>query len=447
MYETFFRKALFPAMQAVSATHDSAFMHEYEAALRLSRDEIESIQLEKLKRLLSHAEKNTVYYNRQFKDIGFSATTLRDISDVERLPILTKHAVSNHFDELRASGSEDSNIRKSTGGSTGSPFHFELDMESHRRREAVMWRGYGWLGAKLGVSATYLWGATLGQQSRSAILKENLYNRFYNRRVLNSFHMSEKNIGGYVKKLNQFRSKIIVAYVNPLVLVAQYVLENDIDVYTPEALLTGAEPLYEHQRELIEKAFKAPVYNTYGCREVMLIAAECAQQNGLHINSDHLLVETVDANGKGSVSGDILLTDLHNYGFPLIRYANGDRATRAANTACACGNPLPMLQSIDGRVLDVIKTKDGKHIPGEFFPHMIKDFDVVRQFQVRQKTLDGVELLLQVQPQGDLSQIDRIIAMIQEVAGQDFLVQASVVDEIPLTSSGKFRVTVSELED
>ncbi len=76
----------------------------------------------------------------------------------------------------------------------------------------------------------------------------------------------------------------------------------------------------------------------------MLIAAECEQRNGLHVNADHLLVETPrPADAASGVAGDVVITDLHNWAMPFIRYVNGDLATPSSRT-CACGRGLPLLE-------------------------------------------------------------------------------------------------------
>src|SRR5690606_25431630 len=144
----------------------------------------------------------------------------------------------------------------------------------------------------------------------------------------------------------------------------------------PRSVIVGAEKLYPFQRKLIEEAFAAPVFETYGSREFMLIAAECDRHEGLHLTSEHLLVEILDEDGRPTPAGEagnVVITDLYNFGMPFIRYANGDRAI-AGWSKCSCGRGLPLLRQVTGRRLDVLHSPDGRRIPGEFFPHCLKDF-------------------------------------------------------------------------
>ena len=106
----------------------------------------------------------------------------------------------------------------------------------------------------------------------------------------------------------------------------------------------------------------------------MLIAMECGEHTGLHVSAENMMVEIVGPDGACSPgqSGEVLITDFHNYATPFIRYKNGDMATWSMTYPCPCGRTLPMLESIDGRTLDIIKGLDGRPLTGAFFPHLMK---------------------------------------------------------------------------
>jgi len=449
MYDQLFRRFLFPFYEErIAGRKTASYINEYMANLQKRRAELEAIQLAGLKQLLEHAQNNCSYYRETWKELGFEPGKLVSLDDLSQLPVLDKETIRENYDGFVAKTHSGKNILKATGGSSGSPFQFELDGVSNERRQAVMWRGYGAIGAGLGTKTLYVWGAHIAPVGKKTQIKDRLYHLFYNRKILNSFDMRDDNVGDYVHAHNQYRPRAVVGYVNPLVTMADYILENKLAVHAPEAILTGAEPLYEFQREKIERAFKAPVYNTYGCREFMLIGSECTERNGLHINIDHLVVELVDSDGQsaGVSHGDVVVTDLYNYGFPLIRYRNGDQASLGEATDCACGSPLPRLRSIDGRKLDVIRTPDGKAIPGEFFPHLLKDYPAVKQFQIVQETLDTVDLNVALNDGFAAQDLHEALALVEKHLGDTVNVQLHILREIPLTSSGKLRVAISKVQ-
>src|SRR5258708_28519072 len=125
----------------------------------------------------------------------------------------------------------------------------------------------------------------------------------------------------------------------------------------------------------------------------MLLGAECDRHTGLHLPTEHLLVEVLADDGRPTHDGEegnVVVTDLYNYGMPFVRYANGDRAI-AGWGACSCGRGLPLLKRVVGRRLDILTTPDGRMIPGELFLHVLRDFPSVQRFQVVQERSDQIE--------------------------------------------------------
>jgi len=250
-------------------------------------------------------------------------------------------------------------------------------------------------------------------------------------------------------RLNRYRPDVIVAYTNPLYQFARALEEQSLKPHSPRSIIVGAEKLYPFQRDLIEKVFAAPVFETYGSREFTFIAGECDRHQGLHMSVENLLLEILDDDGRPTPEGqegNIVVTDLTNYGMPFVRYANGDRAV-AGWGRCACGRGLPLLRGVVGRRLDVVRTPDGRSVPGEFFPHLMKDYPGIRQFQVVQEKLHRVQI--RYVPKNQLSEDHRISLNreMRKILGPAVDLQLLSVDDIPLTAAGKHRVVVSHCRD
>ena len=445
VYEQLFRRVLYPAYESgLRRRRTLDYLAGYERDQWLAPEQIRVLQLERLQRLLRHCEQHVPWYRRRWRELGIAAADIRSLDDYARLPVLGKDEIRAHFDEFKADGWHDRLLYKATGGSTGQPMRFGYTRESNERRTAVMWRGYGWAGARMGRRTLYVWGGAVGEPQRLHQFKERLYHAAFARRMLNSFHMTDANLGEYADAIDAYRPEVIVGYVGPLVRLAQWLLDRRRTLARPPAAVLGAaEAMHDFQRELIERAFGCPAYNTYGCREVMLVASECGHRHGLHVNADHLVVELHGA-ASADASGEVLLTDLSNYGMPLLRYANGDLATASA-AACPCGRGLPLLAHVDGRKLDAIRTPAGHLLPGEFFPHMLKDVPGLRRFQLVQRRLDRLELALVCDERFDDDGMAWIRRELAKVVGDSVALDCRIVDDIPLTPSGKLRVTVSAL--
>jgi phenylacetate-CoA ligase len=248
----------------------------------------------------------------------------------------------------------------------------------------------------------------------------------------------------HFERMNKYQAEVIVAYTNPLYEFARFLKRESLTPAQPRSIIVGAEKLHDFQRKLIEEVFGAPIFETYGSREFMLIGAECDQHSGLHLSMENLLVEILNDDGSPTPvgqEGNVVVTDLFNYGMPFIRYVNGDRALAGFET-CSCGRGLPLLKKVVGRQLDTLETPDGRKIPGEFFPHLIKEFPAVRRFQVVQEKLELITLKLVVDGGLTLADREHLLSEVRKCTGTEVDVQLQLVDDIPLTKAGKLKVVV-----
>lgn len=443
MYEWMFSRCLLPAYGIISPRNRlTGYLREYRRSQWLQPSAVSQLQLDKLNRLLQHSWRHVPYLEDRWRKAGLRPQALRNIAELAAFPIVSKNEITNNYEAMTARPFRGKTQTKTTGGSTGEPFRFEMTTESDARRNAVMWRGYEWAGARLGRRAAYLWGTNLSARGLSK-LKEQLFHAAFNRKMVGCFDMRPETLPNIAAQLLAARSDVVVGYVSALTALASWALEHGVSLRMASSVLTAAEGLRGDQRELIAQAFDCPVFNTYGCREVMLIASECEQRNGMHLSADHLVVETVDDSGVGVVdsAGRVLLTDLHNFGMPLIRFENGDIAVTASRT-CSCGRGLPLLERVEGRLLDIIRTADGRIVPGEFFVFVFKDYAWIHEYQVIQRELSKVQILLVLRQAGDKVDLAEIRARLAATLGTKIDVQIDTVAAIPRTASGKLRVTI-----
>lgn len=445
MYDKLYRHLLLPFFDGVVKRRQTvAHWRRAEESQWWSREQLEEFQLSSLRQLLTHAATTCPYFGELWTAQGLEINSLQTIADFQRWPLMTRETIRQNRLRMRTTANVQ-RMSKATGGSSGEPLQFDLDSGSNDRRTALMWRGYSWAGAAPGTRQLYVWGTATGKIPVWKRWKKELHLRFDNHLVLSCFEFTPTKMRQHFERMNQYRADVIVAYTTPLYEFARYIDGEGLKPVSPKSIIVGAEKLHAFQRELIERVFQAPVFETYGSREFMLIGAECEKHSGLHLSLENLLVEVLDDNGHPTPRGEegnVVVTDLFNYGMPFIRYVNGDRAV-AGFDQCSCGRGLPLLKQVVGRQLDTLDTPDGRKIPGEFFPHLIKDFPAIRRFQVVQETVEQITLKLVVDG-GNLAPIDRetLLGEIRKCTGTTVDVRLQVVDDIPLTKAGKLKVVV-----
>lgn len=444
MYRYLYRYVLLPFFDGVVKGRQTLrYWRESEASQWWDRPQMAAHQLEALNRLLQHARDTCPYYAQTWDKLGLSREPLAALSGLQDWPLMTREIIREQRLRMRST-LEMPRITKATGGSSGEPLQFDLNTDSNDRRTAMMYRGYGWAGGEPGSKQLYVWGSHVGAVPTWKRWKTGLHQRFDRQLVLSCFEFTPQKMREHLDRWNRYRPEVVVAYTNPLYEFARFCEQQGLVPAAPRSILVGAEKLHDFQRETLTRVFRAPVFETYGSREFMLIGAECDQHTGLHLSEENLLVEILNDDGSPTpegAEGNVVITDLFNYGMPFIRYVNGDRAV-AGFGQCTCGRGLRLLGKVVGRQLDVLDTPDGRKIPGEFFPHLLKDYPAIRRFQVVQEAKERIALKLVVDGGLTIADRERLLSAIQQCTGTAVEILLLMVDDIPLTKAGKHRVVV-----
>jgi phenylacetate-CoA ligase len=333
-------------------------------------------QKNKLQKLLFYCHKNVPYYRELFQKIPLKEDELFEDDAISRIPVLTKSNVQEHFEHLISTAvvKEDLYLN-STGGSTGNPLNFYQDREYSDWRGAAAIRAWkDFVGCREDALEAIVWGAER-DIGKGLNLKKVVYHwARENLLPLNTFDLDDDIIRKYFFYYNLMKPKILRGYASSLFYLANYMIEKKIDVFPPKAIISSAEMLWPEMRQVIESAFKAKVFDSYGCREVSQIATECEKHDGLHIVMENQYVELIDH--------QILVTNLNNYAMPLLRYQVGDIAEELIYEPCACGRSSWRLSGLKGRESEVIVLPDGKTIHGEYFTHLFYGRFSVKEFSL-----------------------------------------------------------------
>ncbi|NQS98499.1 MAG: glycosyltransferase [candidate division Zixibacteria bacterium] len=404
---------------------------------RRSPDEINMIQWRRLKKLLAQAYGNVPYYRKCFEERELELCGISTLEDFRKLPFLRKTDIQRNFKDLTASNYNTRRLKSdSTGGSTGYPINFYHDSIYKKWKNAAFRRFRHWIGYESGDKTAFMWGAVRDVPEKPGS----------NQRWLNSFNCSPGEIETFVRELVEWKPKAIRGYASSLYLVASYIKSLNLPAPRPQTIESGAEKLWNGQRAVIEDVFQCQVFEQYGSREIPAIGCECELHNGMHIFNDIRLLEIIRDGepAKPGEEGSIIITDLMNYVMPFIRYEIGDIGVMAEGL-CSCGRGFPLLKEVKGRIINIFPTPDGRYIYGGYFNHLFFHTITIEAFQVRQRSVDRVEVSISPGAGFKSKVMEPLISQMREALGKSVEVTWQIVDEIPAASSGKRHFTISDV--
>jgi phenylacetate-CoA ligase len=238
---------------------------------------------------------------------------------------------------------------------------------------------------------------------------------------------------------------LLFGYASALFVFAQFAQDERWADIKLHAVYSGGEVLYPHQRKLIEETFGCKVFDRYGTLDAGGIACECEAHKGMHISVENCYVEVLQGGTpvKDNQPGEMVVTNLNNYGFPFIRYRLAD-VVQQRDQPCPCGRQSPMLDHVQGRVVDIFRTVDGRAVWGDL-EDTVFEVGGIKQSQVIQKALDLVLIRIVKDKAFDDAQLAKIERVVKKIMGEATRVQFEFPDHIAPLESGKFRYAYSEL--
>jgi phenylacetate-CoA ligase len=212
---------------------------------------------------------------------------------------------------------------------------------------------------------------------------------------------------------------------------------------------TIGETLHESLRERCRQILGVGVADVYSTQEIGVIAIECPQGGGYHVMSEGLVLELLRDDDQPCAAGEtgrVVVTDLHNFATPLIRYDLGDFAE--ADGPCACGRGLPKIRRILGRQRNLLQLPDGRRYWPLVGAFGYREIAPVRQYQIIQRSLKRVTLRLAVERSLSVAEEGALAEKLVEFLGHRFTVDFDYcAPNIPLGPGGKFEDFVCEIKD
>ena len=405
------------------------------------RAALRRFQSQQLRSVIAHAYMHVPYYRELLDGVGVSPDNVREPDDLKRLPITTRDALQSCDASEIVSDAypADQLTSYSTSGTSGRPIDVRRTRLEDRILATIRTREMRALGLRARDRVALIRTLATTEPSEGGMLARL-------QRVLagNRWDVVDcmKQPDQIAEELMRLRPHVIAGYPGYLSRIARTASRDKLRSIGIRAVFPGGEMLSDQQRIEISDAFAAPVWDTYGCYELDLVARECPAAGGYHVCDDGLILEVVRDGVPVEVGerGHVVATALHSHAMPLIRYRVGDLVERGP-TPCACGAPVSTIRAIVGRAVDMFTLPDGQvvHPYGIFIPIRSR-FDWIRHHRVHQLTVDHVRLELVAEPIPADEEIARIAGLVRAEMGEGVRVDVELVEEILPGANGKIQI-------
>ena len=441
-------KFIYPLHEKLMQRPTFSYLRKLEQSQWLPREEIEQLQLRKLKQLLIVARDHCPWHRDNIEQAGLDLHPDSELTflDLRKLPLLDKKIAQEHGDCMAWKGVPGGAHLYNTGGSSGAPLIFYFGRWRQASDAAGRMRAQQWFGVEVGAPEVYLWGAPVELNKTDKI--KTFRDRLVNHLFLNAFEMSVTNMEKYTAAIGTFNPECIYGYASSIALLASFIKDQGRIIRLPrlKVVCTTGEPLYDDQRELIQSVFKVPAANEFGSRDIGFTAHESPQGQML-LMSESIIMEILDPDDnpvEPGQSGEAVMTGLCSDAQPLIRYRTGD-VVRLSDQACREGRGLHVIDKVLGRTTDFVVKADGTVMHALAVIYVLRAVQGVGEFKFTQHSVDYVEAVVVPNKLWTDDAVQKIVQGLKNRLGEDVEVKVNLVDTIPPEASGKYRYVVSHV--
>jgi len=429
-----------PSLLRGPAAATVALLREIEDAQWLPAEEIVLAQHGQLVVLARFAARHSRHFAERLKEAGLVPEDLATPAGLARLPILRRRDIQRRGSDLYCAeippGHQPLGESK-TSGSTGEPVLIRRTAVSRLFFQAMNLRDHVWHGRDLARP----FSAIRPQVSSYAVNKDwgEPVSSVVETGPLQAIPMT-LDAARQVELLREFRPYCLIVYPNSLDAIAAYCEGQEIGLPGLAKIRTIGETLSPRVRERARKVLSAELADHYSSQEVGSIAIECPESGLYHVMAESVIVEVVDDQGRPcgeGGTGRVLVTDLHNFAMPIVRYEIGDYAEVAG--PCPCGRGLPAFKAILGRERNLILMPDGsRHWPLVGF-HAYRDIAPVSQYQFIQHDRERIEVRLVMEAPMTEAQEAKLKDHMLKSLGHPFdLAFTYFPNSLPRAKGGKF---------
>ncbi len=421
------------------------YLEEMRESEKWSRGQICAYQDEKVRNLVSYAYQNVPYYHERMRERKLVPQDIQGISDLPKLPILTKEDVRANTHKLLSTKARPRQLLlRHTSGTTGKSLPLYVDPSAVAMQWAMWWRHRMRFGLRLRTWHVNFTGKPVVPQGQSTPPYWR-WNLPMHQALINMQQLTPDKIASILEFLDGEGFEFYSGYPSIIHALVSAARQADLRLQRPPRVITtGAENILANQRADIEEFTGAILTDQWGMTEACANASQCREMV-YHEDFEFGVIERLEAHRvDGMVEGNLLCTGFATPDFPLIRYEPGDIGVWEARArACECGMESPSLVGIMGRMDDYVITPEGARIMR--FDYVFKHTENIRECQVVQDQVGEIRLRIVRRPNYGTADERLLEAEIRKWISLTLRVRFEYVTEIERESNGKFRAVKSLL--
>lgn len=379
--------------------------------------------LEHLSKIKEHAIKETEYY--------------KNYKVTDNFPVMDKSLLIQNMEACKAKKGFQLPIHMTyTSGSTGTPFAVAQDYMKRKRTIADL-KVFGEL-CDYPSHERMIFFRIINEKLHRTKEQEDRENIYY----FDSSMMDENHLQKMLNKILEKKPRIVFSYSSTLVELAKYAEKQKIptDQYRMKSILTAGEALPEEERLRMQRVFGCKIYRRYSDMEMGILGQDMGDGGAYLLNYgsyyfECLKVDSDEPAADGEV-GRIVVTDLFNYAFPMIRYDTGDLGIMSQ-----ANGEFPRLTEIFGRNRDCVYTPEGALLSPAKISTSMWGIEGLKQWQFIQNTKDSYTLRLNG---GEEMQTQIVFEKLQKILGTSARITIQKDEEIPVLASNKRRAVINE---
>ena len=403
------------------------------------RQQLESLQLSLLQRLVRHCYQTVPYYRDVMDRERIRPEDIRALEDIQAFPILSKEEVAREETRFVSTKYPRRLIRKTqTGGTTGKPINLYRDVFSIANEHAFVRRQFAWAGIKLWDRGAMLLAQRIIDPNRCDG-KLWCYNRFMREMLFSSYHLTAETAKRYLEVMARHRITYMYVFPSVLNVLCQVLGERDFRL-SIRSIMTTAETLSRSLKERAERLFGCRVFDNYGSSERVCYICSC-EQGTYHVIPEYGYTEFLPI-PQGAGRHRVVATGFWNYAMPLIRYDTGD-VVSLLGKPCSCGREFTAVESVLGRQGDIIRTVSGREYGPAILTFLVRGTNHVLESRVVQDAPGHVTIEYVTTSRFTPQDLADFHTSIRKHLPAELAYTLQRVARIERTTSGKLRPVVS----